>query len=90
MIFLIFDWPSAISPPYKTEAMEKAIEETGLSLLEAALTTIAGLLSVYFVNIPYLEEFMRLIIAMITLSLLGAVFLMPALLRVRQDHKHKE
>ncbi|KAA0007495.1 MAG: RND family transporter [Thermoplasmata archaeon] len=67
------------------EAMERAIEETGLSLLEAALTTIAGLISVYFINVPYLEEFMRLIIAMITLSLLGAVFLMPALLRVRHE-----
>ena len=68
-----------------TEAIEKAIEDTGLSLLEAALTTIAGLISVYFVNVPYLQEFMKVIIAMITLSLLGAIFLMPALLRVRRD-----
>ncbi|KAA0014068.1 MAG: hypothetical protein FE037_02975 [Thermoplasmata archaeon] len=74
----------------RVKAVEKSIEETGLSLLEAALTTVAGLASVYFVNIPYLEEFMRLIIAMILLSLLGAVFLMPALLTAGYDKKHKK
>ena len=74
----------------RVKAVEKSIEETGLSLLEAALTTVAGLISVYFVNIPYLEEFMRLIIAMILLSLLGAVFLMPPLLVAGYDKKHKK
>ncbi|RLF42887.1 MAG: hypothetical protein DRN18_01515 [Thermoplasmata archaeon] len=68
----------------KEEAMEKAIEGTGLSLLEAALTTVAGLLAVYFVNVPSLQEFTKVVISMIILSLLGAVFFMPALYRLKK------
>ncbi|RLF60914.1 MAG: hypothetical protein DRN25_01625 [Thermoplasmata archaeon] len=68
----------------KEEAMEKAIEGTGLSLVEAALTTVAGLLAVYFVNVPALQEFMKVVISMIILSLLGAVFFMPALYRLKK------
>ena len=68
----------------KEEAIEKAIEKTGLSLVEAALTTVAGLLAVYFVNVPALQEFMKVVISMIILSLLGAVFFMPALYRLKK------
>ena len=68
----------------KEEAIEKAIEKTGLSLVEAALTTVAGLLAVYFVNVPALQEFMKVVISMIILSLLGAVFFMPALYRIKK------
>ena len=68
----------------KEEAMEKAIEGTGLSLVEAALTTVAGLLAVYFVNVPALQEFTKVVISMIILSLLGAVFFMPALYRLKK------
>ena len=67
----------------KEKAMEEAIEKTGLSLVEAASTTIAGLISVYFVNVPALQEFMKVVISMIALSLLGAVFFMPALYRLK-------
>lgn len=67
----------------KEEAVKEAIEKTGLSLAEAALTTVAGLLSVYFVNVPALQQFIMVIIIMIMLSLTGAVFLLPAFYRVR-------
>lgn len=67
----------------KEEAVKEAIEKTGLSLAEAALTTIAGLLSVYFVNVPALQQFIMVIIIMIMLSLTGAVFLLPAFYRLR-------
>lgn len=66
----------------RDEAMIRAIEGTGLSLLEASLTTVAGLASVYFVNVIVLQQFMKVVIAMILLSMLAAVFLMPALFRV--------
>ena len=68
----------------REEAMEKAIEKTGLSLVEACLTTVAGLLSVYFVNVPALQEFIKVVISMIILSLLGAVFFMPSIYRVKE------
>ncbi|RLF26059.1 MAG: hypothetical protein DRN01_05535 [Thermoplasmata archaeon] len=67
----------------KEKAIENAIEKTGLSLVEAALTTVAGLLSVYFVNVPGLQEFMKVVISMIILSLISAVFILPAFYKLR-------
>ncbi|HEC81422.1 MAG TPA: MFS transporter, partial [Thermoplasmatales archaeon] len=67
----------------KKEAVEEAIEKTGLSLVEAALTTVAGLLSVYFVNVPGLQEFMKVVISMIILSLISAVFILPVFYKIK-------
>jgi len=68
----------------RSKAIERSIEKTGLSLVEAALTTIAGLFAVYFVNVPALQEFMKIVISMIALSLIGAVFLLPALYKIKR------
>ena len=40
----------------RIDAIKTSIEKTGSSLVEAALTTIAGTASIYFVNIPSLTE----------------------------------
>jgi hypothetical protein len=61
----------------KTEATKNAIEKTGLSLLEAASTTTAGLVSVYFVDIPALQQFSTVIIIMTISSLVAAVLILP-------------
>ena len=61
----------------KREAMKLAIERTGLSLVEAASTTVVGIASIFFINIPALQEFALLIILMTISSLVGAVFLLP-------------
>ena len=62
-------------------AVREAIEKTGLSITEASLTTVAGLSAVYVVNILALHQFVTVIIAMILLSLLGSVFLLPSIYR---------
>ena len=62
----------------KTEATKVAIEKTGLSLVEAAATTIAGTASIFFIDISALQQFSLLIIVMVALSLVGAVFILPA------------
>jgi len=59
------------------QATKVAIEKTGLSLLEAALTTVAGLLSIYFVQIPALQEFGLVILLMVTLSCIAAALILP-------------
>lgn len=64
----------------KKEATKDAIEKTGLSLVEAACTTIAGLVSIYFVNIPSLHEFGIIVILMTALSLIAAVLILPVFL----------
>ncbi len=61
----------------KTEATKDAIDKTGLSLVEASLTTIAGLAGIYFVNIPALQEFGLVIIMMTALSCVAAVLILP-------------
>ena len=61
----------------KMDATKEAIEKTGLSLIEAACTTIAGLASVYFVDIPSIQHFGTIIIIMTISSLVAAVFILP-------------
>jgi len=61
----------------KRDAIKRAIERTGLSLVEAALTTIAGISSIFFISIPALQEFALVIILMTAFSCIGAAFLLP-------------
>ncbi len=63
----------------KFEATRTAVERTGLSLVEAALTTVAGLGAIYFVNIPALQEFGLVVILMTSLSCIAAALILPAL-----------
>ena len=61
----------------KSKATKVAIERTGLSLTEAALTTVAGIGAMFFVNIPALQEFAIVIILMTAFSCVGAVLILP-------------
>jgi len=62
----------------KIESTRIAIEKTGLSLIEAALTTSAGMGSIFIVNIAALQEFVTVIIFMTTVSCIAAALLLPA------------
>ena len=61
----------------KIDAIKTSIERTGSSLVEAALTTIAGMVSIYFVNAPALQEFVVIIILMTALSCIAAALILP-------------
>jgi len=61
----------------KLEATRIAIEKTGLSLVEAAATTIAGIMAIYFVNIPALQQFGLLVLFMTALSCIAAALILP-------------
>ncbi len=61
----------------KMDAIKISIEKTGLSLVEAASTTVAGVASIYFVNVPALQEFGIVIIIMIILSCMAAALILP-------------
>jgi hydrophobe/amphiphile efflux-3 (HAE3) family protein len=61
----------------KVDATKIAIEKTGLSLVEAACTTVAGLTAIYFVNIPALQQFGLVVILMTALSCIGAALILP-------------
>ena len=61
----------------KMKAVKIAIERTGLSLVEAALTTIAGISSIFFINISALQDFAIVIILMTAFSCIAAALLLP-------------
>lgn len=62
----------------KFEATRIAVERTGLSLVEAALTTVAGLSAIYIADIPAIQEFGIIIILMTSLSCIAAALILPA------------
>jgi len=61
----------------KVEATREAIDKTGLSLFEAALTTMAGILAMFFVNTPALRQFGLIVILMTALSCIAALIILP-------------
>ena len=61
----------------KNNATKIAIEKTGLSLVEAACTTIAGISAIFFINIAALQQFAIVIVLMVALSCIGAAFILP-------------
>ena len=61
----------------KKMAVRTSIERTGLSLIEAALTTVAGISSLFFLSIAMLQEFALLIILMTAFSCIAAALLLP-------------
>jgi len=61
----------------KIDAIKTSIERTGSSLVEAALTTIAGTAAICFVNAPALQEFVIIVILMTALSCIGAALILP-------------
>ncbi len=71
----------------KIEATKESIEKTGLSLIEAATTTIVGLMSVYIVEIPALQQFGTVVIAMTASSLVAAIFILPIFLNIKFNKK---
>jgi hydrophobe/amphiphile efflux-3 (HAE3) family protein len=61
----------------KMDAAKIAIEKTGLSLMEAALTTTFGMSSIFFLGIASLSEFVIVIIFMVGVSYIAAALLLP-------------
>lgn len=67
----------------KDMAIRVAIERTGLSLVEAAMTTIAGIGAIFFISISALQEFASVIILMTAFSCIAAALILPAFYRFK-------
>jgi hydrophobe/amphiphile efflux-3 (HAE3) family protein len=61
----------------KKESTKIAIQKTGFSLVEAALTTIAGIAAIFITNIQGLQQFALLIILMTAFSCIAAALILP-------------
>jgi hypothetical protein len=67
------------------EATKTAIEKTGLSLVEAAMTTVFGMSSIFFIGIPALSEFVIVIIFMTSMSCLVAALILPGIYNLKRE-----
>lgn len=67
----------------KMDAVKDAIEKTGLSLVEAAATTTAGMASVFFANIPLIQQFGVVIVLMTLFALVATVLLLPVFYSIK-------
>jgi hydrophobe/amphiphile efflux-3 (HAE3) family protein len=67
----------------KKEATMESIQKSGLSLVEAAFTTIAGLSSVFFVDILAIQQFGTIIIIMTISSLVAAILILPMFYNIK-------
>jgi len=67
----------------KMDAVKDALEKTGLSLVEAAMTTTAGLAAVFFANIPLIQQFGIVVILMTLFSLVATVLILPVFYSIR-------
>jgi len=65
----------------KNEAIQNSIEKTGLSLVEAALTTCAGVAAIAVADIQALNQFIVVIIFMVSVSCIAAAMILPAFLK---------
>lgn len=61
----------------KNESTRIAIKKTGFSLVEAACTTIAGIIAIFVTNIEGLQQFALLIILMTAFSCIAAALILP-------------
>ena len=69
----------------KQLAIKVSIERTGLSLVEAALTTIAGISSIFFITITSLQQFALVIILMTAFSCISAALILPVVYGWKRD-----
>lgn len=67
----------------KNDAIQTSIEKTGLSLVEAACTTAAGIAAILVANISALNEFVVVIVFMVAVSAISAAMILPAFFRLK-------
>ncbi len=61
------------------EAIQESCTTTGMSLFEAVLVTCAGLATAFFIPIPALKPFLKVIIILLVVAASSALILLPAI-----------
>lgn len=64
------------------DGVARAVEHSGLPILETTLTTIAGMGAAFFVSFPGLRNFFVLLMILIALAFAGAVLMLPATITI--------
>lgn len=61
------------------DGIRHGVSTSGMAFVEATVTMIGGLSAVFLINIPAIQEFILLVMILLTYSVLGALFLLPAI-----------
>jgi predicted RND superfamily exporter protein len=61
------------------QGIKKAVETSGFTFFEATSTIVAGLLSIFFINIRSVQEFITMVIILLIFSMLAAMLILPAI-----------
>jgi predicted RND superfamily exporter protein len=67
--------------------IKESVGTSGFSFLEATATIVAGLLSIFLINIQSIQEFIIMIIILLVFSMVGAMFLLPAIYAMLNSEK---
>ena len=69
--------------------IKKAVQTSGFTFLEATATIVAGMLSIYFINIRSIQEFITMIILLLIFSMVGAMLILPSIYAMLSSEKTK-
>lgn len=69
--------------------IKKSVETSGFTFLEATATIVAGMLSIFLINVQSIQEFITMIIILLVFSMAGAMFLLPAIYAMLTSEKTK-
>jgi predicted RND superfamily exporter protein len=70
--------------------IKRAVQTSGFTFFEATATIVAGLFSIYFINIRSIQEFITMIILLLIFSMVAAMFILPAIYALLSAEKTKE
>jgi predicted RND superfamily exporter protein len=70
--------------------IRKSVETSGFTFFEATATIVAGLLSIFLINVQSIQEFITMVIILLIFSMLGAVLLLPAIYALLSGEKTKD
>jgi predicted RND superfamily exporter protein len=59
--------------------IKKAVETSGFSFFEATTTIVAGLFSIFLINIRSIQEFITMVIILLIFSMVAAMVILPAI-----------
>ncbi|UCG70560.1 MAG: MMPL family transporter [Thermoplasmata archaeon] len=69
--------------------IKRSVETSGFTFLEATATIVAGLVSIYFINIRSIQEFITMIIILLVFSMVGAMLILPSIYAMLSAERKK-
>jgi predicted RND superfamily exporter protein len=77
---------------FNLDGIRNGVATSGMAFVEATVTMIGGLSAVFLIEIPAIQEFILLVMILLTYSVLGALFVLTAIytIIVRRQEERKQ